>query len=87
MTATLNDIKGWLRRGQAEEATHVIIVHDTYDHENYPVFVLPGEDVFERASKFNGPNMQAIDEVYDLSMDIDEQLNERRAFHPDVRKL
>ncbi len=87
MTATLNDIKGWLKRGIAEEATHVIIVHDTYDHENYPVFVLSGEDVFERASKYNGSNMQTVDEVYDLTMDIDEQLNEHRAFHPDVRRI
>lgn len=87
MTATLNDIKGWLRRGVAEEATHVIIVCDTYEHENYPVFVLPGEDVFERASKYNGSNMQTVDEVYDLAMDIDEQLNEHRAFNPDVRRI
>ena len=87
MTATLNDIEDWLRRGIAKKATHVIIVHDTYDHENYPVFVSPGEDVFERASKYNGPNMQTIDEVYDLSIDIDEQLNEHRAFHPDVRRM
>lgn len=87
MIATLNDIKDWLRRGIAEEATHVIIVHDTYSHENYPVFVLSSEDVFERASKYNGANMQTIDEVYDLSMDVDDQLNEYRSFHPDVRKL
>ncbi len=87
MTATLNDIKDWLRRGVANEATHVIIVHDTYDHENYPVYVLSGEDVFERASKYNGQNMQVIDEVYDLSMSIEDQLNEQRAFNPDVRKI
>lgn len=87
MTATLNDIKDWLRRGVAEEATHVIIVCDTYEHENYPVYVMLGEDVFERASKYNGSNMQTVDEVYDLAMDIDEQLNEHRAFHPDVRRI
>ena len=87
MSATLNDIKGWLRAGVSQNDTHVIVVHDTYDHENYPVYVSEHEDVFEKASKYLGHNMQTIDEVYDLSMDIDAQLTEARAWHPDVRKV
>lgn len=87
MTATIDDIKGWILRGVAQDATHVIIVHDTYDHDNYPVFVSEDEDIYEKAGKYKGQNMQVIDEVYDLSMDLDKQLDETRAFHPDVRQI
>lgn len=47
--------------------THVIIVCDTFDHEDYPVYVKAGESVKERFAHYNGPNMQRVMEVYDLT--------------------
>ena len=79
MTATLQDIKGWLKEGQEQGATHVIIACDSWDHTNYPVFVMEGEDPHERAAKLG--NMQHVDECYALHLDITEQLAERRAHH------
>lgn len=81
MTATKTDIIGWLEKAQQMGATHLIVAVDTYNYDNYPVYVMPDEDVKEEYDKFNGKNMQSVDEVYNLSMDIEFQLTERRAFH------
>ena len=80
--ATKQDISDWLNRGKKEGATHVIVVCDDYDHEDYPVYVQPGEDPREVSKRFIGTNnMQQIMEVYKLSDDLEAQLSEHRAFH------
>lgn len=81
MAASREDILGWFKRGQEQGATHVIVVCDTFDHKDYPVFVKSGEDVRECAKKYDQQNMQRIMEVYNLSMDIATQMAEHRAFH------
>ena len=81
MTVTLADIKGWLCRGVDKGATHLIVVCDTYDYGNFPVFVMPGEDAQEKVEENRGMNMQRVDEIYDFSMDVDAQLAEHRAWH------
>lgn len=81
MSTTPDVLKSWYERGKAEGATHLIVVCDTFDHEDYPVFVKPGEDVREKAREYDGKNMQRIMEVYDLSLDAESQLAEKRAFN------
>ena len=81
MGTTRDDIRSWLQRAKSEGATHVIVVCDTYDHEDYPVEVKPGEDVRKKFDEYNGKNMQRVMEVYNLSLDIDKQLLEHRAFN------
>lgn len=81
MTATRQDIRDWIAEGIEKGATHVIIMCDTFDHENYPSYIMPGEDPKEKRSF---ENMQRPDECYDLRMDIDAQLNEDRANHWDM---
>lgn len=76
---TKEDIRGWLEEGQEKGSTHVIVVVDTFDWGDYPVHVSPNEKVREVAAKYDGANMQKIVEVYDLSMDLEEQLDEFRA--------
>ncbi len=90
MTATRQDIREWLETAQEEGASHLVVVHDTYDHDNFPLYIMPGQDpqeVFhEKYVKDRKPNEApyVIDECYDLSLDIGAQLNELRAFHWDV---
>jgi hypothetical protein len=79
--AQKSDLKEWLERGAADGATHMIVVVDGWDHEDYPVYVMPGENVREVADKYDGKEMQRIMEVYDLSKDHQLQLNEHRAFN------
>lgn len=79
MAATKQDIRGWFEKGIENGATHLIVVCDTYDHDDYPVYVEPSEDVRKRHADFNGKNMQKVMEVYNLSQNMEEQLNEHRA--------
>lgn len=78
MGTTKQEISEWFDSGVAEEATHMIVVCDTFDHEDYPVFVSPEEDVHKRAKEFDGKEMQRIMEVYNLKMDKEEQLGRHR---------
>lgn len=79
MGTTKEDIEGWIKEGQNKSATHLIVVCDTFDWEDYPVYVMPGEDVRLKYASHNGPNMQKVMEVYNLSKDIKTQLNQHRA--------
>ena len=81
MTARPKDIREWVESGVEQGATHVIIACDTFDYDNYPVYVMPGTDIKEEVDKRKSGNMQTIDEVYDLSMDIEEQLSGDRAWN------
>jgi hypothetical protein len=81
MAATQDMIRDWLKEAKEEGATHVIVVCDTYDHEDYPVQVMPGVDPKAVYERYNGKEMQRVMEVYALHLDFESQLNERRAFH------
>jgi len=74
------ELKSWLEAGIAKKATHVIIVCDTFDYDDYPVYVSADEDVRKVYNSFNGPNMQKVMEVYNLSKPIDEQMSRHRCF-------
>lgn len=76
---TKNEIAGWFDRGIAQGATHMLIVCDTFDHDDYPVFVTSNNDCM---MKYRNPGeMQKVMEVYDLRLDKQEQLSERRCFN------
>ena len=89
MTATRDDIDRWIEEGQDKGATHVVVVHDTYDHDNFPLFIMPGENAREVFNKKYVNDRQPTeaayraDECYDLRMDIDAQIKEHRANHWD----
>jgi hypothetical protein len=80
--ASRDIIKGWLKEGKALGATHMIVACDTFAHDDYPVFVKPGEDAKEIAKKHQDPNkMSRVMEVYSYALDLEEQLAEQRAYH------
>jgi len=81
MATTKEDIRQWLERGIEIKATHVLVVVDTFDYEDYPVMVSESEDVKEVIKKYDGVNMQRIMEIYNLNQDIETQLNERRSYN------
>ncbi len=81
MTATREDISTWFDAGEVGGYTHMIIVCDTYDYENYPRYVKSHEDPRSVAALYTPRNMERVDEVYDLRKDRDEQLDEVRAFN------
>lgn len=83
LAADKETIRKWLEKGkQMEECTHVVIVYDTFDHHDYPVFVKRGEDIKEVVNSYNNPQeMSSVMEVYSMTMDIEKQLEERRVYH------
>lgn len=81
MATSRPELIAWFNRGVEKEATHMIVVCDTFDHEDYPVYVPAGKNPRTEAAKYDGRNMQKIMEVYDLRLDRDEQMAEVRAFH------
>ena len=86
MTATRQDIERWIKEAQQQKATHLVVVVDRYDHENYPVYVLPGEDVKKKCESYlRGENMQGVDEIYSFTgkYSVASQLAEHRARHFD----
>lgn len=88
MAATRQDISEWFDRGLAggwglneNSVTHMIVMVDDFDYEDYPVYVHADEDVREVMAEKDASPMQRVMEVYNLSMDKDQQLNEERAFN------
>jgi len=66
MAATFDDVERWKEEGRSRGAIHIICVCDTFDWEDYPVYVMPGENLEKRKSEFDRINMQKINEVIDL---------------------
>ncbi len=55
----------------------MIVVCDSFDHEDYPVYVDPGEDFWDVFAEYSGKNMQRIMEVYDLQKPWTQQIDGR----------
>lgn len=85
MATTKKIIAEWILEGLLEKHTHLIVVCDTFDYEDYPVYVSSGQNCQEIVDKYNGKQMQKVMEVYNLQDDEDgiiKQLTlERRAWH------
>lgn len=83
MAATREDIREWFLRGKKQKATHMIVVCDTYDWEDYPFYVSRDENVREKFEELNEKGMNKVMEVYSMNIDLSSQLDEHRAFHFD----
>jgi len=79
MSTTKMMISGWFDEGVTLKKDFMLVVCDTFDHEDYPVYATR-EQVRQCYNEHN-ENMQRVMEVYDLSFDKEKQLNEQRAFH------
>ena len=77
MAATRGDISRWFDDGAKTAARYMLILCDTYDHDDYPVFCTSEELAKDRMK--NPGNMQKVMECYDLTADKDAQMNQRRA--------
>lgn len=80
MAASRADIEGWFDAGIADGCSHLIVVCDTFDHDDYPVYVHKDDrfyDIYDRYK--DGQNMQRVMEVYDLAFDKAHQMKEHRA--------
>ena len=81
MGTTKEEIRAWLNNAKEKCATHMLVVCDTFDHEDYQVHVMPGESVDEAIKKYNSMKMSKVIEVYAMYLPIETQLAEFRAWH------
>lgn len=81
---TRSEIENWLRRlYEDDDLSHMIVVCDTFDYEDYPAYVKKDEDVRDRAREIEDMKMQRLMEVYSKTYTLEDQMAERRAFHFD----
>jgi hypothetical protein len=74
-------IAAWIKEAP-KGTTHVVIATDTFDWQDYPVYVAKGDDVKAEVARLSDPNkMSKVMEVYDLSKPVGAQLRELRAWH------
>lgn len=81
MAASKEEISKWFDEGVKKAATHMIIACDTFDYDDYPVFVHSKQSVEKEVKRLDGVNMQRVMEVYKLSDPKGKQLNEYRAYN------
>ena len=77
MATTISDIRTWLEQAEPKH-THMLVVCDTWDHEDYPVYT---ENVTDAIDKYRSASMQHIMEVYDLRKDHEAQLSTKRVWN------
>lgn len=64
MQTQSENLKRWMPEAIKRGATHIIDVRDTYDHDHYPVYVMPGQDVAEIEKEYNGKDMQRVEDIF-----------------------
>lgn len=83
MAATKDDIRSWFRKGVfSSEAPYryMVIRCDTLTWDDYPSYCVTAAGA--KAIISSPGYMQKVVEVYDLTMDMETQLSEQRAWRP-----
>lgn len=80
---TASEIRSWLVRGKTQGASHMLVVVDSFDHEDYPVYVQPNQNAQMIVNEYNKKEMQYVIEVYSLLQDFDFQIKQHRCFNVD----
>ena len=76
------DVRKAVLGGNTGEYSHVLIVCDTFDYDDYVVYVKKGEDIHSKVQYYNDfMQMRRIMEIYNYSLDINSQLNESKSWH------
>lgn len=74
MSTSVPMLKDWFREGVKQKATHMIVVCDTFDYDDYPVYVSIEQDARAEVRKRNNESMQKVMEVYDLRKSMESQM-------------
>ena len=76
-------MKQWFNKGVADKQHYMLVYCDTFDYGDYPVYAKDAKEFWEKleSESLSEHNMQRLMEVYDLTLDRDNQLDEERANH------
>lgn len=81
MTASKADISEWFDTGKKAGHSYMIVVCDTFDYEDFPVYTGKGTFWVEYNGYAKNESMWKIMEVYNLAVDKWQQLNQHRVFN------
>lgn len=81
MPTTRQEIQRWFEHGIKKNASVMLVVCDTFDHDDYPVYIMFGQDARRTADLYDGKNMQRLMEVYNLRLDMQPQLQAHRSWN------
>lgn len=73
----LEEIKVWFDAGKEDNASHMIVATDSFDMEDYPIYVQHGDDPQDCTPK----NGDSVMECYSYNLTWEEQAAENRAHH------
>ena len=79
--ASRSEIKRWFDQGVGIGQRFMLVVCDTFDYTDFPVYLLPGSDAREEVKDWNSKKMLKVMECYDLNQDRDSQLSEGRVWN------
>ena len=84
MATSKGEISHWFDAGVADGRDYMIVVCDTWDYDDYPVYA-DRDEFWTVHDQHDGKNMQTIMEVYDLRKDKRPQLAQTRVFNTPPR--
>lgn len=67
MRASRDKIMDWIMEGGRQLATHVIVVCDSFDYTDYPVYVRADQDALAVAESYRRKDMQRVVEIIELA--------------------
>ena len=78
------EIEKIVKKGDSGKYSHVMICLDHFDYSYFSIYVNRDDEILKVIDDFNDLNsgdMLSIEEIYNYDMNLDEQLNETRAYH------
>lgn len=80
---TRSEIRDWL--GDVDEMSksfsHMIVVCDSFDYQDYPIFVNRDENVQDVIDNYSSKSMQKVMEIYNYDKNIFEQLGADKSWN------
>lgn len=69
MAATRTDVNRWIATAKENGDKYIISVCDTYDWDDYPVYCKDKEELADAIPRYDGKNMQKINEIIEINGD------------------
>lgn len=63
------EIKAWIKSGKESGYHYLIVACDTFDYEDYPIFIKDKVEVDRRIGELDQRSMQDYHHVFDLSIE------------------
>jgi|AKZA01.1.fsa_nt_gi hypothetical protein len=60
------ELRDWILRGKAQGSEFLIVVTDTFNYEDYPVYAKNSEECVEKREAYSGKNMQRVRATYKM---------------------